>query len=130
MRRPAALTLTIAALLSLPSSGRAQSDFLLQGTIVRVELGTPVTQRLEGTLVSRTTDSLVMVTRGSGAVVRVPTGAVRSLEVLDGKSRIGPAVKWGIIGGAVWGLLMTAYPYQECDGRNDHHGGWDRRVAG
>ena len=115
MRHPAAITLTIAALLCPPSSAQAQSAFLLQGTIVRAELGTAGTPRLEGTLVSRTADSLVMVTRGSGAIVRVPAGAIRSLEVLDGKRRIGPAVKWGVIGGAAWGLLMTAIPYKECD---------------
>lgn len=115
MRHTCLTALTLATLLGTSVSLAAQTRTVNAGTIVRAELAAAPNEWLEGTLVSRTADSLTLVTRSAGALVQLAASNVRSLEILNGKRRLAPAAKWAIIGGGVWGLIVAALPYTECN---------------
>jgi hypothetical protein len=115
MRQRVPVALTFVALVASAVPLAAQAVVMQPGAIVRAELSTGTNDRLVGTLVSRTLDSLTLVTRGSGAIVQVPTKNMRGLEILNGKQRLVPAAKWALIGGGVWGLIAATIPYRECD---------------
>jgi len=107
------LTVLAAVAFALPLAAQG----LQGGSAVRAILTTGEHETLVGTLVSRTADSLVMLPRGSEALVRLPSSSVRAIEVLNGKNRLRPAVKWAVIGGGLWGLLATGVPYDNCNTR-------------
>ena len=47
----------------------------------------------------------------------LPSSSVRSIEVLNGKNRIRPAVRWAVIGGGLWGIVAAFAPYDNCNTR-------------
>ena len=109
---PAALVL-----LSLLAGGTplaAQSGTVQPGTTVRATMATGVGEVLVGTLLSRTADSLTIVTRGNDAIVRIPSTSIRSIEVVNGKRRVAPGLKWALIGGGVWAAITSALPFENC----------------
>jgi hypothetical protein len=99
------------------SPAAAQTGNIQGGNTVRATLTTGEHQALVGTLVSRSADSLIMLPRGSDGLVRLPSSSVRSIEVLNGKDRIRPAIRWGLIGGGVWGVVAAFIPYDNCNTR-------------
>lgn len=102
----------IAIVLATPAA--AQFGNVQGGTTVRATLTTGEREALVGTLVSRSADSLVMVLRGTEGLVRVPSSSVRSIDVLNGKSRMRPAIRWAAIGGGIWGVVATMVPFDDC----------------
>jgi hypothetical protein len=115
MRYKTISILTVLAAVAFASPLAAQG--VQGGSTVRATLTTGENETLVGTLVSRTADSLVMLPRGSEALVRLPSSSVRAIEVMNGKNRIGPAVRWGVIGGGVWALVAAFVPFDNCNTR-------------
>ncbi len=112
MRHLLSVSCAIVSFIGSPTLA-AQSGSVQPGTLVRIaQTGAP--DALVGTLVSRTRDSITVVVRDNGAVVRLPTASVRSIDVINGKRRLEPAIKWGLIGGGIWGLVAAAVPYDKC----------------
>ena len=70
--------------------------------------------RLVGTLVSRTPDTLTIALR-SGGVLKLPASSVRTLEVSTGRRRLAPAAKYAAIGAVGWGVVAAVVPYEACD---------------
>ena len=104
--------LTVFAAVAFASPLAAQS--VQGGSTVRAMLTTGENEMLLGTLISRTADSLVMLPHGSEALVRLPSSSVRGIEVLNGKNRIRPAIRWGLIGAGVWGIVAAFVPFDDC----------------
>lgn len=117
MRFKTIFILTALAAVVFASPLSAQGGNFQGGNTVRATLNTGEHETLVGTLVSRTTDSLVMMPHGSEGLVRLPSSSVRAIEVLNGKNRIRPAVRWAVIGGGLWGIVATFIPYDDCNTR-------------
>jgi len=112
MRYKTISILTVLAAVALASPLAAQG--VQGGSTVRAMLTTGENETLVGTLISRTADSLVMLPRGSEALVRLSSSSVRAIEVMNGKDRIRPAIRWAAIGGVVWGVVAAFAPYDDC----------------
>jgi hypothetical protein len=117
MRYHTISVLTVLAVVVFASPLTAQGGSVQGGNTVRATLTTGEYETLVGTLVSRTADSLVMLPRGSEGLVRLPLSSVRAIEVLNGKNRIRPAVRWAVIGGGLWGIVAAFAPYDNCNTR-------------
>jgi hypothetical protein len=113
MRHLRSAALAILATLA-GASLAAQSGTVQAGTMVRATLATGASDVLVGTLVSRTPDSLTIVLRGNDAIVRLPGSSIRSIDVMNGKNRLAPGIRWALIGGGIWALVSTAIPYDKC----------------
>jgi hypothetical protein len=100
----------VVALLSLSSTCLvAQAVELVPGSKVRVEAPGSLSDRVEGLLVSRTADSVVIVREGT--IYRIPLDKVSSLDIYRGKDRWAGARRgalWGTGIGLAWGILATA----------------------
>lgn len=114
MRYHTISVLTILAAVVIASPLAAQNGNIQGGNTVRATLTTGEHQALVGTLVSRSADSLILLPRGSDGLVRLPSSSVQSIEVLNGKNRIRPAVRWGLIAGGIWGVVAAFAPYDDC----------------
>jgi hypothetical protein len=117
MRYKTISILTVFAAVAFASPLAAQIGGVQGGNTVRATLTTGENETLVGTLISRTADSLVMLPRGSEGLVRLPSTSVRTIEVLNGKDRIRPAVRWAVIGGGLWGIVAAFVPYDNCNVR-------------
>jgi hypothetical protein len=117
MRYKTISILTVLAAVVFASPLAAQGGGVQGGNAVRATLTTGEHETLVGTLVSRTADSLVMLPRGSEGLVRLPSSSVRTIEVLNGKNHIRPAVRWAVIGGGIWGIVAAFAPYDDCNTR-------------
>jgi hypothetical protein len=92
------------------STASAQGDELQPGARVRISAPGIVADRYEGTLLSRSGDTLVIGSQNA-LPVRVPSSRISSLELSRGKSRADGAVagmKWGVPIMAGFGLLLAA----------------------
>ncbi len=83
------------------------------GAVIRAQR-TGSDERLVGTLVTRTPDTLTIALR-SGGVLKLPASSVRTLEVSTGRRRLAPAVKYAAIGAVGWAVVAAAVPYTPCD---------------
>lgn len=83
------------------------------GTVIRAQRSGS-DERLVGTLVARTPDTLTLALR-SGGVLKLPASSVRTLEVSTGRRRLAPAVKYAAIGAVSWGVVAAVIPYRPCD---------------
>ena len=105
----------VIALLSLSSSRLvAQAVEIHPGTRVRIEAPGALSSRLEGTVVSHTADSMVVVREST--VYRLSLGEVSRLEVHTGKDRLAGARRGALIGGVIgvgWGILVVASGFDE-----------------
>ena len=100
----------------LTASSTAQAQVMVSpGSIVRVHSTSHSTSGLVGTVVSRTPDTLVVVAKEGGSLIRFPQHSIAGLEMRNGKHRLMPALKYAAIGGAVWGVVAMALPFRECD---------------
>jgi hypothetical protein len=98
-----------ATLLTLATRADAQSDSLVPGQRVRLVAPGAVAGRVEGTVLQRPTDTLV-VGRRDGVSLRVPLRAITDLQLSRGESRGRGALRGAklgasIVGGA--GLVLT-----------------------
>ena len=119
MRRSIAFTVIL--LLGIVTAARAQSADIQPGTAIRVRLAANPSKPIEGTLSARSGDSLSMLVKGNLGVVRFPASAVRGIEVANGKERFAPALRWGLIGGGIWALASTVFPYDNCAVRHTEY---------
>jgi hypothetical protein len=113
MRQIVSLSFALVGLITVSTALAAQSGIVQPGTVVRIAQ-TGASDALVGTLVSRTRDSLMVVVRGNDAMVRLPAASVQSIDIMNGKRRVEPALKWGLIGGGIWGLVAAAVPFDKC----------------
>jgi len=106
-----------AALLLTPlASAGAQLAELQPGTRVRVRAPSVVAGRLEGVVVQRVADTVV-VTRPNAGPVSLPIAAITRAEVSRGRSRGAGALRGALWGGGVGlalGALAAAAP-NECN---------------
>lgn len=117
-------TISILGLIALVASASplaAQAGNIQGGTTIRATLTTGDHQALVGTLVTRSADSLVMVPRGAEGLVRLPSSSIRSIDVLNGKDRVRTAIRWGVIGGGIWGVVATMVPFEDCHVRRTQY---------
>ena len=106
--------LVLLALIAVATPLTAQVGAVQQGAVVRATLTAGGREPLVGTLLTRTADSMTIVTRGTEGIIRLPNSAVTSLEVMNGKERMPTAVRWGLVGGGVWGLASAFFPFDRC----------------
>lgn len=108
MRIPVAV---LATLVLLPITARAQYATPygpVLGSEVRVTPRDSALARYTGRLRAFAGDSLVMDVARSGASLRLPVAALRSVEVNDGPDRAGAAFKYGGVGFLAGGIVGTA----------------------
>jgi len=111
----------------LAQSGLAYSE-LQPGAKLRVAAPGIVAGRYEGTLLSRTPDTLKLGSP-NGAPVAIPIARLTSVEVSRGKSHTAGALRgmmWGAPIGLVAGILSASAVTGECIGCTDDYskGGW------
>lgn len=104
--------------LMVATAAHAQVGELQPGVKVRINAPGFVADQYEGTMLSRSGDTLVLA--GSNfAQVRIPTSRITSLELSRGKNRTDGAIaglKWGLPIGAAFGLLIAVLPEDSfCD---------------
>ena len=119
--------LTFASSPLLAQSGLAYSE-LQPGARLRVAAPGVVAGRYEGTLLSRTADTLRLGS-ANGAPVAIPIARLTSLEVSRGKSRTAGALRgimWGAPIGLAAGVLSASAVTGDCIGCTDDYskGGW------
>jgi len=121
--RPSARRLlpVLAALLIPLASAGGQLAELQPGARIRVRAPAVVAGRVEGTVITRTADSVTMTAPG-GPTVHVPLAAMTAAEVSRGRSRRDGALKglaWGTGIGAAMGLISELggeeCPDDRCD---------------
>jgi hypothetical protein len=108
MLRP--LRLTLFLLVALAPFARAQLAEVQPGSRVRIQAPGIVAGRYVGTVLSRTTDTLVLGSTNA-APVQVPIARITSAEVSRGSSRSLGAVqglKWGVPIGLALGVIAAA----------------------
>lgn len=93
----------------MPAGLHAQSDRLSLpvGTRIRVQ-ATAEAPPFTGTVWRLTSDTLAVAVSSGNALLRLPTAHVTSIEVSDGRDRLGWAVRVGGIGALAGGLLGAA----------------------
>jgi hypothetical protein len=110
-----------AASCALASPSHAQLVDLLPGARVRVQ---PVadTSRVDGTIIARDAESLTVATL-HGQQYRATLGALRTVDVYRGRSRMVGAKK-----GAIWGAAVIAVPLAIAFvARDPKRDGWSRK---
>ena len=112
-RRRIVLLVTITCALTLtlviaPGAG-AQSDWrsLPVGTRVRVTTGA-ADQPFTGIVLRLTADTLAVATGGGNALLQLPTTRIASVEISEGRDRIGWAVRGAGYGALAGGLIGAA----------------------
>ena len=97
----AALTCTLV----LAPDLRAQSDpfSIPTGTRVRIVVGS--SESFTGNLLRLTSDTLAVATGSGGALVQLPTSRLSSIELSEGRDRLGGSVKGAGIGVLAGGLI-------------------------
>lgn len=92
--------------MTLPAGLRAQSDrlYLPVGTRVRLQTA-PDAPAFTGTVWRLTSDTLAVAVSHGNALIQLPTARVTSIEVSDGRDRLGWAVRGAGIGVLAGGLL-------------------------
>jgi hypothetical protein len=88
-------------LLSIPLAARAQTVEVLPGARVRVTVSGALGTRIDGTVLSRTTDSIVVATP-QGVQYRIATGSISEFAVSRGKTHSAGAKR-----GAIWTAAIT-----------------------
>ena len=91
---------------TMPAGLRAQSDrlYLPVGTRVRLQTA-PDTPAFTGTVWRLTSDTLAVAVSNGNALLQLPTARVTSIEVSDGRDRLGWGVRGAGIGVLAGGLL-------------------------
>jgi hypothetical protein len=100
------MLLGVVLAVTVPASLRAQSDRLSLpvGTRIRVQT-TQETAPFTGTVWRITSDTLAVAVSSGNALLQLPTAHVTSIEVSDGRDRLGWGVRGAGIGVLAGGLL-------------------------
>jgi hypothetical protein len=98
-RRDLLITVSLAVLFA--PCARAQGDrlYVPVGTRVRI-VGPAGGQPFTGNVLRLTADTLAVATGGGNALLQVPTSRLTSIDVSEGRDRLG----WGMRGAAIGGL--------------------------
>lgn len=100
----AALVCTLALALDL----RAQSDRFSVPTGTRVRIVVGASESFTGSVLRLTSDTLAVATGSGGALIQLPTSRLSSIEVSEGRDRLGGSVKGagiGVLAGAAIGSI-------------------------
>lgn len=84
--------------------------YVSAGARVRIASAPADSERITGTLLRFTRDTLALATAGGRAVLQLPTSRLRSIEVSEGRARaswaLGGAGIGGLGGGVIFGAMM------------------------
>ena len=107
--RGSLLVAGITCVLAFPSRAEAQRDWrsLPAGTRVRVTTGA-ADQPFTGNVLRLTADTLAVTTGGGNALLQLPTTRIASVEISEGRDRIGWAVRGAGYGALAGGLIGAA----------------------
>lgn len=108
-RAPAIVRLALLLAVTTPAALYAQSDrlYLPVGTRIRVQAA-PEAPPFTGTVWRITSDTLAVAVSSGNALLQLPTARVTSIEVSEGRDRLGWGVRGAGIGALSGGLLGAA----------------------